>query len=81
MNSAELLQRRAHLATLAGASATLATVHAEQALAHAKNGRADGAVVNELNRAMDALKHAIKRAEASRRRFLRKRDRLEQVDG
>jgi hypothetical protein len=77
MNNADQLQRRAHLATLASASATLAAAQIEQAIAHAKNGRADGAVLNELNRAMDALKHAIKRAEASRRRFLRKLDRLE----
>jgi hypothetical protein len=81
MNSAEQLLRRAHLATLAGACATLAIVQVEQAIAHAKNGRADGAVVNELNRAMDALKHAIKRAEASRRRFLCKRDRLSLITG
>lgn len=78
MNSADQLQRRAHLANLTRSRATLATIQVEQALAHAKNGRADGAVVNELNRAMDALKHAIKRAESSRRRFLRKLDRMEQ---
>lgn len=74
------LQRRATLATRAAASATTAKAHLEQALLHASHARADGAGT-DLASAIATVLRAITRAEAHRRRLLRKLDREEATHG
>lgn len=74
------LQRRATLSARAAASATTAKAHLEQAILHASHARADSAGADLAN-AVAMVLRAINRAEAHRRRVLRKLDRAEVSHG
>ena len=76
-DATHLLKRRATLATRASASATIAKAHLEEAMLHASHARADSAGADLANAVATVLR-AISRAEAHRRRLLKKVDRAEQ---
>ena len=77
MNTSEQLHKHAQMAVLTAVSALTAKGHVEQALRHARYGRIDKTVILDLEQSHTALERCIKHAEQTRRRLLRKVDRME----